>query len=206
MTTRELSAIATTIIVFAGTFQYIRLALIGKAKPVLASWIVLFVTTTLSFVTYLTSPRWSIVSNACNATGVLTIGSILIATIWINKKNGTLAKFSVFQKYCLVSAAVILIFWATLVFVFHGTGIIPNIMTQVLMLIGYAVTAEKLWHARGNNESYFTWWCILLGGVIGLYTGIISRDPLSMLFAGRTILGTSVLVALMYRADRKLVT
>ena len=204
MTPREMSALASTILVIVGTVWYVRLALKGeKVKPVLASWIVLSGTMTLSFATYWTTPNHSLVSNACNAISVLSTGSILVSAIWLNAKQGKGVSFTRFQKVCLWISLAIAIFWIVLVWGLKGTGIIPNILTQVLMLIGYLVTAEKLWHAQRNSESLFTWWCILLAGATALYTGIVSHDNLVILYAARTTFGTIVLVWLMYRAERK---
>jgi lipid-A-disaccharide synthase-like uncharacterized protein len=204
MTLREISALVSTILVIVGTFWYIRLALKGeKVKPVLASWVVIGGTMTLSFATYWTTPRHSLVSNACNAISVLSTGSILITAAWLTMQQRKGLSFSKFQKICLWISLAIAIFWIVLVWGFKGTGIVPNILTQILMLIGYLVTAEKLWHATSNSESLFTWWCILLAGVVALYTGIASHDRLVILYAARTTFGTVVLIWLMYRAERE---
>ena len=204
MTPREMSALVSVIVAIIGTVWYVQLALRGiKVRPILASWIVISGTMTLSFATYWTTPGHSLVSNACNAVSVLTTGSILIAALYLHIRQRSGFNLSRFQKACLVASAIIAIFWVVLVWGFKGTGMIPNILTQVLMLIGYAVTAEKLWYAEKNSESLFTWWCILLAGAIALYTGIKSRDKLAILYAVRTLLSTIVLLWLMYRAEHK---
>lgn len=204
MTPREISALVSTILVIVGTIWYIYLALKGvKVKPVLASWVVIGGTMALSFATYWTTPNRSLVSNACNAISVLSTGSILITALWLAMRQGKKLSFTSFQKGCLWTSLAIAVLWIVLVWGFKGTGIIPNILTQVLMLIGYLVTAEKLWHAKGNSESLFTWWCILLAGITALYTGIVSHDKLVILYAARTTFGTVILVWLMYRAENK---
>lgn len=204
MTLREISALLSTILVIVGTVWYIYLALKGvKVKPVLASWVVISSTMTLSFATYWTTPQRSLVSNACNAISVLSTGSILITALWLAMKQGKRVSFSPFQKGCLWTSLAIAILWVALVWCFRGTGIVPNILTQVLMLIGYLVTAEKLWYAKGNSESLFTWWCVLLAGMTALYTGIVSHDKLVILYAARTTFGTVMLIWLMHRAERK---
>jgi hypothetical protein len=190
--------------VIVGTVWYLYLALNEiKVKPVLASWIVLSGTMTLSFATYWTTPGHSLVNNACNAISIVSVGSILVAALWLNSKHGKGVSFSGFQKGCLYVSGVIVMIWAVLVWGFKGTGVIPNILTQVLMLIGYFVTAEKLWHAKSNSESLFLWWCILFAGFAALYTGIVSHDYLATIYAGRTIFGTAILIWLMYRAERR---
>ena len=204
MTLREISALISTVLVTAGTVWYVVLALREiKVKPVLASWVVIFGTMTLSFATYWTTPNHSLIANACNAISILSTGAILVVAIVLNRRYGKGLTFSSFQKKSLWASLVIALIWVALVWGFHGTGIVPNVMTQVLMLIGYGVTAEKLWYAKGNNESMFTWWCILVAAMVALYTGIVSKDKLVILYASRTTFGTVVLIYLMHRAEKR---
>lgn len=200
----EISALVSTVLVTAGTAWYIMLGINGiKVQPVLASWIVICGTMTLSFFTYLTSPNASVVKGACNGISVLTTLSILILSIWMGKKKSQSIKFTPFQKFSLWTACAIALLWVALISK-NGTGIVPNILTQILILIGYAVTCQKLWYANRNTESLFCWWCIVLAALVALYTGIVSNDSLVILYAGRTLFGTGILLALMYRAERKM--
>lgn len=206
MTLRELSALASAILVIVGSIWYIYVTLRGdKVKPVLASWIVLSGTMTLSFATYWTSPRHNLVSNACNATSVISTLSILITVFWLNARGwgcGAI-KFSGFQKWCLATSGLIASFWVTLVWGFHGTGFVPNVLTQILMIVGYLVTVERLWRATKNTESLFTWSCITVGSAIALYTGIVSSDALATLYATRATVSSATVVWFMYRIERK---
>lgn len=204
MTLRENAAIVSAVLVIVGTIWYIYLALLGKkVKPVLAAWIVNSVAATLSFATYWTAPGHSLVGNAYNATCVLTINAILVAALIVMRREKKGLKFSSFQVKCLWSSALITIFWVVLVLGFGGTGIVPNIMMQVMMLIAYIVIAERLWRATENTESLFAWWCIVLASLAGMVTAAISHDWLASLFAGRTFFGSFVLVLLMHRAGRR---
>jgi hypothetical protein len=191
-------------IVVIGTTWYITLALRGiKVKPVHAAWIVNSAATILSFLTYLTAPKHSIVSNAYNAASVLTINSILVTSIILARREKKGLHFSPFQKKCLKGSLLIAIFWIVLVWGFHGTGIIPNLMTQVMMVIGYIMIGERLWGATENTESLFGWWCTVLSSSAGLVTAIISADWLASIFAGRTFIGSLILVSLMHCAERR---
>jgi len=204
MTLRELSALVTTIIILVGTTWYIFAALKGtKVKPVLPSWIVMSGTMTLSFATYWTSPKHSLISNAINAVSVLSTGAILIVAIYLHFRNGDSVRFSRFQKWCLWISAFIAAFWIIAVWGLKGTGIVPNILTQILMLIGYLVTIQKIWGAPKNTESLFTWWCLVIASIIGLYTGIVSHDGLAILYAARATLASATLVWIMHRIERK---
>jgi len=160
-------------------------------------------TMTLSFATYWTTPGHNIISNACNAISVVSTVSILVVAIHLNVKQGKGVSFSRFHKICLWISLIIAIFWIVLVWGFNGTGTIPNILTQVLMIIGYLVTAEKLWFAQRNSESLFAWWCITIASAIALYTAIVSHDSLAALYATRATLASATMVWLMHRAERK---
>ncbi|MES3005638.1 MAG: hypothetical protein V4664_01680 [Patescibacteria group bacterium] len=201
MTSIESSALVSTILVVVGTVWYVSLGIKGiKVQPVLASWIVICGTMTLSFFTYLTSPKASVVKGACNGISVVSTLAILVLSIWMTRKKKGSLSFSVFQKFSLWSALGITILWAVLISM-KGTGIVPNILTQILMLIGYAVTCQKLWYAQRNTESLFCWWCITLAAAVALYTGIVSGDKLVILYASRTLIGITALLSLMYRAE-----
>ena len=156
----------------------------------------------LSFATYWTTPKHSIVSNACNASSLLSTLSILIAILWLYPFKKIKVLFSKFQKWCLAISGAIAIFWAIVVWGLNGTGVVPNILTQILMLIGYLVTAEQLWYSRKNTESFVTWICIALASTIAIYTAWVSSDFLAGLYAVRASLASITLVWLMYRAKQ----
>ena len=204
MTLREFTALVSAVLITVGTIWYIYVAIKGdKVKPVLASWIVVCGTMVLSFTTYWTSPKHSIVSNASNVAGVISTVGILITVLWLNLKNEGVIHFSRFQKGSLAAASVIATFWVIIVWGFNRTGFYPNILTQILMLVGYFVTAEKLWQATKNTESLFTWTTIMIGSAIALYTGIVSRDTLATLYATRATVTSATIVWLMYRIELK---
>ena len=199
----EFSALVSTILVVVGTIWYVALGIRGiKVQPVLASWIVICRTMTLSFFTYLTSPHASVVKGACNGISVLSTLAILILAFKTARKNGGKLKFTPFQKFSLWSSLIITLLWFVLISI-GGTGILPNVLAQILLLIGYAVTCQKLWFAQRNTESLFCWWCIALAALVALFTGLASGDKLVILYAGRTIIGVSALLFLMHRAERR---
>ena len=169
-------------------------------KPVLASWMVLSTTMILSFATYWTTKERSLVGNACNAASVLSTTAILVAVAIVTCLGGLELHFSAFQKWCLSLSAVIMVFWIVMVWGLKNKSVLPNILTQVLMVVGYIVTAERLWHATHNTEPMFTWICIALGGLTGMYPAIARRDKLALLYTVRTSVTTTTLLWLMFTA------
>lgn len=204
MTLREISAITSSFLIIAGAVWYIYFAIRGnKVKPVLASWIIITGTMTLSFATYWTSPNHNIINNSANAASLIATLSILIALLFLRMCNRDAVKFSKFQRWSLFVSGIIALFWVVLVWVFHGTGIIPNILTQVLMIVGYVVTVQKLWSSTKNTESMVLWSCIALGCGVSLYNAIASRDSLAILYALRSTFSSATIVWLMCRIELK---
>ena len=206
MSFKEAAALISGIIVAIGTIWYLYLVVRNQIKPVLASWIVMSGTVILSLVTYMTGPKHSLISNITNVVSVGTILSITLVVGGLSFWRKEWVPFSVFQKRCLIVAAIIAILWVVVkfrVFGIRGNAVVPNILTQVLVVIGYIPLFKKLWSAPKNTESTFTWWCVLLSSVVGLIPAIIGLDPLAIIFALRSILTTAIVVCLIDRLERK---
>lgn len=156
-------------------------------------------TISLSFFTYLTSPHKSLVSNMVNLIGIINTTTILGTLLFT--RRGKRIPFTPFQKVSLGIAGMIALSWIIIVWGFKGTGIIPNVLTQILMIVGYTLTLQKLWGAQRNTESLFTWWCIFLSSVFAVYTGWVSNDKLALLYAVRSTVMSFTLVLLMHRAE-----
>lgn len=202
MTLREYSAMLSAITVIVGTVWYIYLALRGKkVKLVLAAWIINGLATALSFLTYMTAPKHSIISNAYNFTSVLTINSILVTAIVVMRREKSKLSFNQFQKWCLGATAFITILWIVMVWGLGQSGAVPNILLQIMMTIGYVVIGQRLWNATSNTESLFAWWCIVVASSAGLTTALISYDLLASVFSGRTLLGSLAIVLLSHRSE-----
>lgn len=198
-------AIMSSSVMMIGTFWYIYLVIKadGKVSPILATWIILASTMTLAFATYWTSPKHSLIGNVGNATGVVSTISILSTVVLVSLKRGIKLAFSEFQKWCLKVAGVIALFWVVLVWGFGGTGVIPNVLTQILMLVGYVATGERLMKANRNTEPFFFWTCIMLSGAFAIIVAVKKTDPLAYIYAIRATVTTAVLLVLMYQAGRK---
>ncbi|MDP9248983.1 MAG: hypothetical protein M3M85_00520 [bacterium] len=197
MTLHEWSAWVSAVLVIVGCVWYAYLAIRGKTKPVLASWIVMSSTAVLSYATYWTSPKPSIASNASNAATVVGGMVVILVVGWLQRNT---VLFDDDQLLCLKIAAAIFVFWIILVWGFRRTGIAPNVLTQFLMLIGHYITAKKLWRATKNTEPLFTWWCIMIASIIAIYS---ASDALAVLFAARATVTSAMLVWLMHRISQK---
>lgn len=201
LTLREWSAVMSALAMFVGTIWYIYLIVRNiKIKPVLASWVVSGGTLFLSFATYWTSPVHNIVSNIANFVAALGAGSILVVLLVKNLKEKTKITFSTFQKGCLWASALIGVFWVCML-VTGRSGVIPNILTQILMVISYVITVQKLWSATKNTESFLLWGGICLSGLFGFYTAWTRSDHAAMFYALRSAACSGGLVLLMCRIE-----
>lgn len=184
----------SAVLVIVGCTWYAYLAVRRKTKPVFASWIVMSSVLLLSYITYWTSPQPSIASNASNAASVLGGILVVLAIAKIDRRRSL--RLTDFQKLSLWLTAAIFILWIILVWGLGRMGNIPFWMTQVVMLIGHSMTAEKLWRARNNTESVFTWWFILVASIIAIYA---ATDVLAVVYATRATLTAAIMLWLMYR-------
>lgn len=197
-----------------GTIWYIRQVLEDQVVPVLPAWIVLSGTLTLSFLTYLTSSNPSFVTNIANFTGAISADAIMVVLYVRTKIRGGTITLSPFQKKCLKAAFWIATLWITFVFLgrtFHPSSVIlaqflqvtPNVLMQIVMIIGYSVMIHKLWHSPKNTDSFVLWVFIGLSCVFGLYTAIMRVDWLAILYALRGGICASITVWAMIRIERR---
>lgn len=200
---RDWSAIVSATFMLGGGTWYISQILRGSIKPVLAAWIVLGTTLCLSYATYWTNPRRSVLGNIANGAAAIEGLATLIVLIVQSMQNHENISFSPFQKLCLKASALIACVWVISVWGLHKSGTIPNVLTQILMVIGYIVMIPKLWNATKNTDSYVLWSCIGLSCLFGLYTAVELRDNLGILYTLRGVVASTTVVCLMYRADRK---
>ncbi len=182
---REIMVRLTAIFMTVGTMWYIYLVLNNRIKPVLTAWIIISVTMTLGLVSYWCSPTPTFAGGIGNITGAVSTDSIILAVVWKNRSF----KFSSFQKKCLAMAGGILIVWGILRFIVGGeiAATISNILTQVVMVVGFVPLVERLWKTRADTESLFTWSMICLGAICAVIPPIMSGDFLGFLYGARAM-------------------
>ncbi len=198
----KISAIAGAIIILIGLVWYLVQAMLGRIKTVVASWIVSGTAAVLSMVTYLSSPGANLLGGALN--GASASGIILIlACVWTRAGiDGRKLVLNSFQKKSLLASAGITLLWIVLVAT-GGTGIVPNLLTQIMMIISYSMLIIRFWNAEKNTESLFTWWCVFISSVIGVVPGWYKGDWLSVVYALRSAIMSGILLAVLHRLERR---
>ncbi len=185
-----------------GTAWYIYLALRGKIRPVLASWIIFGTTIAIGFWSYWNSPNHSLVGNIGNLSAIVSTGSILVAVALIQLCRKELrVKFSRFQVRCLIWSAGIVALWCILRFYVGNelAATISNVLTQILMVIGYTALAQKLWGQNEKTESLFTWASICISSILCLVPAIEKNDALGFLYGTRAAITSGITVCLILR-------
>jgi len=163
-----------------------------KIKPALAMWLFFTIAVIGSLVTYLFEGDYGFLDNIlCTADAVLV--STVTIFIWIfgDKSTG----FNRFDKGCLIAVLCIVIFW---ILTWHHMA--ANISIQAILVIAYFPVVKRLWTSNTNTESFAAWIGLLLAPVVSLFS---SRGLLAVLYASRAIVSTTVLLALMVRAELK---
>ncbi|MFO0718827.1 MAG: hypothetical protein U0522_02280 [Candidatus Paceibacterota bacterium] len=201
MTLQQIFAMSSAVLMVIGSVWqvYVAIRYPKKVRPTLASWIIFSTTLTLSFVTYWTTKERNLVSNAANASAMVGALIVFLGALAMHIRSGNKLAFSRFQKGSLTCASLIALVWVVMVWGLGYSGLVPNILTQVLMIIGYCVTADKVWRATSTSESFFLWWCIFASSMLGLVPACARLDALAILYATRATVCTGLLLILLYR-------
>jgi hypothetical protein len=78
-----------------------------------------------------------------------------------------------------------------------GDAWASNVFTQVLISIGYFPTIQNLLTEKRNVESFTGWGCAVVAGLIALYPAIVDGNSLAILYALRTVVFVSSIIAVM---------
>ncbi|MFH1235138.1 MAG: hypothetical protein V1493_06010 [Candidatus Diapherotrites archaeon] len=161
----------------------------GQTKPALSTWLIMFVGTALSLLTYLSASNWNFVGGILNLLDVTVTIIIIAATLLWSKSK---IKFRAFEKGYLVIAGLIALFWLLTKNPFEA-----NLLVQVLILVGYFPTIQKLVTEKQNTESFSAWLIAYSAGLLALFPAIVSGGILPLVYVGRTIVMQSAIIGLM---------
>ena len=168
-----------------------------KISPALSTWIIFFLGTGLSFVTYLIAAKFDFRSGILNTMDFLSVTTILLSIILWGKRDGK--RFQPFEKWYLAGIGAIVVYG-----VLSHDAWNSNIFTQVLIAAGYFPTVHKMVTEKRNTESYSMWSLALMAGAIGLYPATVDGNLLAILYAIRTIVLVSAVLILMTHYEFRL--
>lgn len=178
----EVTVIATALLAFLASVEYIRRAWTGKTSPVPATWILMAVNMTLAVWMYWHSSKPSWTGNIGLVTGVVNCYMILSSVMAVNARDRTLRiAFDRVQWLCLAGGAVIVLFWAA-----TDEPLLSYILVQGIAVVGYSATARKLWRARKSSEPLAIWVAFFLSNLTALYPAWAKNDLYSWIFVSRS--------------------
>lgn len=181
-------------VVVAGVF-YIRLMWRRSINPVPATWILLLVMISISFFMYWQSPSRSLTANIALTANFFNITMILIGVLVTNFRNGTLrVQFDTVQKWCLAGGVLVVALWSI-----TNDPLVSYSLMQIIAIIAYFATAQRLWRAEQTTEPYFFWIASLISNLCALYPAWVHHDLFSWIFLARAIPSTALLIFLIWR-------
>lgn len=160
-----------------------------KITPTLSTWIIFLCGAGLSFTTYVISEKGDFRSGVLNTIDLANVIIVIIAIIIWGKRS---IKLKSFEKWYLVAVGLIIFYG-----VITGDAWRSNILTQVLIGMGYFPTIHALLKSKVNTESFMAWGINLVVSILALYPALVEGNFLAVLYAVRATSLISILLVIM---------
>ena len=190
---REVIALAVTILSTTATTYYCYLTIKKKISPVLSSWLLFSVATSMSLTTYIFSKEHDAIRNIGNAIDVAAALAIT-SVVGLSNRSKNALSFTRLETACLLATAAILVFWGS-----SRNETVSNLAVQGILIAGYLPLVTHLWKARENTESTFIWTVFLLNSSLALYLPIKEKDLLATVYNLRAVISVALVVGLILR-------
>ena len=189
---REASIIAVVVINLFILVRYCWLIWKERIKPALAMWSFFSIAVGGSLITYLSAGDYSLLDNILNTSDFVLVVTVAVFIFIFGERS---TRFSRFDLGCLIAVLAIVAFW-----VISQHHFVSHISIQVILVIAYFPVINRIWKSNENTESFAAWIGLFLAPCISLLS---SKGVLATIYALRAIIATSVLLALMVRAELK---
>jgi hypothetical protein len=189
---RETSIIIVVAINLFILVRYCWLIWKKRIKPALAMWVFFSIAVGGSLVTYLSSGDYSLLDNILNTSDLVLV---VIVSVFVFIFGDRSTRFNRFDIGCLVAVLGIMAFW--LISQHH---VVSHVSIQVILVIAYFPVINRIWKSNENTESFAAWIGLFLTPCISLLS---SKGILATIYSLRAIISTSILLALMVRAELK---
>jgi hypothetical protein len=184
---------AALLFLYLGT-KYSYLIWKDAIQPVMTTWLLFFVSASLSFWTYWSSDKHSVVGNIGNFCDLMVVWTIMFSLVFLSK-TVTLGLNWV-EISCLVASGIILIFWRM-----SKRHVLSNFALQLIMMIAYAPLFYKLWNATINTESTEFWLLGCFASCFSLVPAFADRDKLAVLYSLRSFSFSATALLLILRIN-----
>ena len=160
-----------------------------EISPALSTWIIFLLGTGLSLATYAIEEDHDFLSGILNTMDIIVVVAVLAAIIiWGNRKM----RFKPFEKWYLWGVGAIVAYG-----MLSGDAWTSNILTQILISVGYFPTIQNLLTEKKNTESFTGWILVAVAGFIALYPATVNGNVLATLYATRTVVLVAAIIAIM---------
>ena len=195
----KIAVLTSIVLMIVSAADYVRRAWIKETKPVPATWILMMVMMSLSGWMYAMSPRKSWTGNIGVMTGIVNVAIILSGVVATNLRDRTLkVAFDKTQRFCLGCGVGVALCWFC-----TKEPLLAYALVQVIALIAYAATVQKLWRAERSSEPLFLWTSVLLANLCALYPAWVRHDLYSWIYLARAVPSTAGVIYLILRLKRK---
>jgi len=195
---KKISALLVAALMGMAGVEYNRLIFLGKITPVLATWLLLSLTSAIGIWTYFKSEgiKRDAITNIANTVDVISSWSILLFLVFFGQKIRY--TFTPFEVFCVGTSVVILLYWKI-----SRKAKIANFAINALLVIGYLPTIVGLYNSTINTEDFSFWIIVLTSRVVAFYNPIKEKDYLALLYASRSAILAGVVLGLMIRIGLK---
>jgi hypothetical protein len=168
-----------------------------QVEPALSTWLIFLAGTSTSFLSYLVSSRNNYSSGVLMGADVMGDIIVILSIVFFGI---TRWKLKPFEKYYLLGLGLIILFWLLSHDAFHS-----NLLTQLLLSLGYLPTMHTIIKFKRNTESILVWTLILAASLISIYPAFgawqNSHNILALIYSVRSVVlvGLSVLLMLFYK-------
>jgi len=167
-----------------------------KISPALSTWIIMALGVVLSITTYLISSDFNYLGAALNFGDVLC--NVIIITMLLTTQKSSV-RFKSFEKKYLLASLIIVIFW-----ILSRNAFISNLLVQLILVVSYLPTIQKLLTEKKNTESIFAWSICLFASLVSLFSSFASGNFLSIVYVMRSsiMIGLVLAIAIYFERPR----
>ncbi len=193
---RDISVLTVALLVAAAVFCYCRKVCKREVSPALSTWIIFFSATLLSFISYGAAENWDVKSGIMNLADTAGDLAIIVCIVFFGKKAKK--RLELFEIGYLAAALTITVFWAL-----SNSAFASNLLLQLLLVVGYLPTLQKLLKEKRNTEPMAGWVIIGISALIALYPAVAGGNVLAVVYAGRATVMIAIVLLLMIFYERK---
>jgi len=164
----------------------------GHVRPVMATWLFFTLATVLSFITdYSQTGTAGLAANSFNIFDTVACTTIFIVTLF---QPAVRKQFNTLEKWCIGAVVIVFVCW-----LLSDQNVLAHLSIQIILFIAYIPTMTHLLHAAHNTESLWSWTFDCLASILGFTVALRTVDLLPLVYTGRSILCTGLVVVLILR-------